>query len=270
MEQKGAVGRRPDLTREKESYIGPACPASQDRHRRILTLSAALLAASVAACAMILIRYIAVGWPRFQYLVWNLFLAWIPYITAAVIHTRIAGTAGNPRYTPALGFLAFLWLLFYPNAPYIFTDFIHLINTPYIVVPNRLVTNREVLLWYDLIVTGSFAWIGHFLGLISLYLVHDSLERLTGRTAGWIVISSLIGLSGFGVFLGRFIRLNSWHVFTQPLETLKEIVPYLTSFNSFAFSSAFATFILLTYLPAYAVGRRFSGGGQVPARGPRR
>lgn len=259
MGHKDTIRHSPDPIPTTESYTEPARPAEGHGKRRLLTLTVALVAASAAACVMILIRYFAAGSPRFQYLVWNLFLAWIPYITAAVIHARIACATGKPKFTPALGFLAFLWLMFYPNAPYIFTDFIHLINTPYIVVPNRLVTNREVLLWYDLIVTGSFAWIGHFLGLISLYLVHRSLERLTGRTVGWIATLCLIGLSGFGVFLGRFIRLNSWHVFTRPFETLREVVPYLTSFNSFAFSSAFATFIFITYLPAFAAGRRFSG-----------
>ena len=220
--------------------------------KRIMILSTMLFIATVIACGMIVIRYFVTGSARFGYLLWNIFLAWIPFITALTIFTMFEDSEREKKWSVSLGFLFLLWLLFYPNAPYIFTDLIHLINNPRVVVHNRLVRNYEVLLWYDIIVSVSFAWLGHFLGLVSLYLVHRVLERLTTTVTAWVLVVVTIGLSGYGVFLGRFLRLNSWHIFTKPLETLHDISSYLFSFNSFAFSSAFAVFIFLTYLPAYA------------------
>ena len=103
-------------------------------------------------------------------LAWNLFLAWLPMIAAL--------TAYNLKRSDTRGVwvlivpCVFLWLLFFPNAPYILTDLLH------------LRARDGVPLWYDLILLIVFAWTGTFLGLVSLYLMHLLVRRAAGATAG--------------------------------------------------------------------------------------
>ncbi len=96
------------------------------------------------------------------------------------------------------------WLLFLPNAPYMVTDLLHL--RPRAGVP----------LWYDALLLFTFAWAGCVLGFASLSVVHRRVEAWLGRAAGWAVVGGVGLLSGFGIYLGRFLRWNSWDVLTRP------------------------------------------------------
>src|SRR3954452_18414503 len=101
---------------------------------------------------------------------------------------------------PALAVLGALWLAFFPNAPYIVTDFVHLSRDP--LAP----------LWFDGLTIGAFAATGLLLGLGSLYLVQSAVRR----ELGWVVVSAALVLGSVGIYLGRFVRLNSWDFFTNP------------------------------------------------------
>ncbi len=93
---------------------------------------------------------------------------------------------------------AALWLVFFPNAPYIITDLLH------------LSAQDGVPVWYDLILLSAFAWTGAMLGMISLGLMHVLVARVAGGAWSWIFVLGVLMLSGFGVYLGRFPRWNSW------------------------------------------------------------
>ena len=99
----------------------------------------------------------------YQFLVWNLFLAWVPLICAAAAFAR--ARRGIDAVVIAL---LLLWLLFFPNAPYMLTDFIHVGESP------------SVPLWYDALMLSSFAWTALLLGFASLYLV-----QIVVRRCGW-------------------------------------------------------------------------------------
>jgi len=101
---------------------------------------------------------------------------------------------------PALAVLGALWLAFFPNAPYIVTDFVHL--------------SRDSLspLWFDGLTICSFAATGLLLGLGSLYLVQSAVRR----ELGWLVVAASLLLGSIGIYLGRFVRLNSWDFVTNP------------------------------------------------------
>ena len=126
---------------------------------------------------------------------WNLFLAVIPLLASAAL-TQFAR---YPRKLPRR--LCFVvWLLFFPNAPYILTDFIHL---------------RERLpapLWLDATVFVSFAGAGLILGYLSLAEVQAVVQRLYGKATGWAVALASLMLCGAGMYMGRFLRWNSWQV----------------------------------------------------------
>ena len=147
------------------------------------------------------------GYLTFTFLVWNLFLAWLPYLFSLAILNK-------ERTRLELISLLFLWVLFLPNAPYILTDFIHLHSRP------------PVPIWFDLITLFAFAWTGLLLGALSISNAERGLSlggyRRWGRLLPWLVIR----LSSLGIYFGRFLRWNSWDVFTQPIDLFLELLAW--------------------------------------------
>src|SRR5262245_35577229 len=126
---------------------------SNARGRGALTILA-LGAASALCVATVAYRRHHTGDPFYGFLVWNLVLAWVPFALALAAYA--AARAGARIVTTVLGVL---WLLFFPNAPYLLTDFIHLHES------------AATPLWYDALMLASFAWTGLLLGFGSLYLM---------------------------------------------------------------------------------------------------
>jgi uncharacterized membrane protein len=167
---------------------------------RRIAVVAALALASFGCCGLVAVRVLHTGVPNFTYLIWNLFLAWIPFVVAIVLYD---GQRRGARPS-ALLFLGALWLVFFPNAPYIVTDFVHLDHDP--LSPY----------WYDALTIGAFAATGMLLGLGSLYLVHSVVRKEIGAVAGWLTAAAALALGSVGIYVGRFVRLNSWDLWTSP------------------------------------------------------
>jgi uncharacterized membrane protein len=145
-----------------------------------------------------------------------------------------------------------VWLFFYPNAPYILTDFIHIIEDSHTsVFPRSLITANAVL-WYDIILNSAFSFIGHFIGLISLVLLHRLIDAAYKKYVGWTVALVAMLLGGYGIYLGRFERLNSWDVFKHPLSTARIVFVNLFNAKAMLFAGCFGFFIFLTYLIVYS------------------
>jgi uncharacterized membrane protein len=149
------------------------------------------------------------------FLIWNLILAWIPYLVS--LRFSVLQNQGSNRLFRILCF--FIWLLFLPNAPYIITDFLHLSHKP------------PIPLWYDLVLLFAFASTGLLLGLLSMRNIHQSLQQQFSKGAVQTVMLSAIGLSGFGIWLGRFQRWNSWDIFTRPDQLLLDIINTLSTWH---------------------------------------
>jgi uncharacterized membrane protein len=165
-------------------------------HRRAL-----LLLGLPGWCGMLVIaRWLRAGQPEFDFLVWNLFLAAIPLVASGLLVR--ADRRGQPVPVRVLWFG--IWLLFLPNAPYIVTDLIHLYPRP------------PIALWFDIAVMSSFAASGVVLGYASVADVQALCARHWGRLAGWTVALGALMLAGFGVYLGRFVRWNSWDALIHP------------------------------------------------------
>ena len=149
------------------------------------------------------------GGLTYAFLIWNLFLAWLPYVfslAANYLFTR------SRRLWPLILGFSVLWLLFLPNAPYIITDFLH------------LEPRSGIPLWYDVGFIMSIAMTGLFLGVASLRAVQAIIRHLFGPLAGWGFALGAIGLSGMGVYLGRFLRYNSWDLLASPTHILKDVL----------------------------------------------
>jgi len=225
------------------------------KRSEFLTLSVVLVLAASGCLLLFGLRVAISGKTHYSYLVWNLFLAFVPYAVAAVgVHLLARAGAGRPRALIAIP-VAALWLVFYPNAPYIFTDFMYVINKTYLRAAPSDWLGLNALLWYDLLMNAAFAFIGHFIGLVSMWLIETGFAKAWGAKAARILVGAAILLSGFGIYLGRFSRLNSWDVVFDPRKVLGEVAEATADPKAILFSAAFSLFILLTYA-ALAVFKR--------------
>ncbi len=140
---------------------------------------------------------------------------------------------------------ALVWLAFFPNAPYIITDFQHLANGW-----------SGAPLWFDVILLIWTSWTGLLLGIVSLYLMQEIVRKNFGKMLGWVFVFSVSLLSSIGVYLGRFLRWNSWDILNDPIQILRESWHLLRDLNKSAvgFTALFTAFFLFIYLTLYAFG----------------
>jgi uncharacterized membrane protein len=201
--------------------------------RRLATL-ASLAALTALVYAMVAVRVVYTGSEHYGALVWNLFLAWLPLVVALAVYDGYRRGAGAPLLLPGAG----LWLLFFPNAPYIVTDLKHL----------RSWTGAPI--WFDAVLVCAAAWTGLALGFASLYLMQSVARRLVGSFNAWLFAVAVLALSSFGIYLGRFERWNSWDVLIQPRTLLAELGS-LDHTRTAAVTILFTAFLAATYAAFY-------------------
>jgi uncharacterized membrane protein len=199
-----------------------------------------LVALSVAVVGLVAFRVAYTGSLLHAPLVWNLFLAWIPFALALVVYDR-----AERNRTGSVVVAAALWLLFFPNAPYVVTDFVHLEGS------------QGRAWWYDLVLIGTVATTGLLLGFISLFLVHVVVRRAAGAAVGWAFVTFALMLSSLGVYLGRVWRWNSWDALVRPWSVLERLASAIASPEPrpVAFMLAFTLFLGATYCAFYALAR---------------
>ena len=204
---------------------------------------AALSFASVTALSMIVTRGFYTGQNfGYQFLIWNLLLAWIPLVFAFAayrLHLR--------EHRPGLLFIlcVLAWFFFFPNAPYIVTDFVHLEHRP------------PVPLWFDLLMIASFAWTGLCLGYFSLYLMQEIARAHFGRWMSWAFVVVMLALGSVGIYLGRVLRWNSWDVVRHPRgllhQSLERVEDPSGQLGVVAFVCVSFLFLLTTYCVTFAL-----------------
>jgi len=208
-----------------------------------LTIFALLAGASIFSVLIWRVRTVYSGSYNYGFLIWNLFLAWIPFMIAYFTYTV---TFNRKWIYVIIPIAAFFWLLFFPNAPYILTDFQHLAGT----------WGGDVPVWYDVMLLIWFSFTGLLLGMVSLFLMQEIIRREFGRWVGWGFVLFVAVLSSAGVYVGRFLRWNSWDIF----ENLSGMAKYTInsaqdpSLQSIGFTSLFGTFFLFLYITLYTFG----------------
>jgi uncharacterized membrane protein len=204
-----------------------------------------LAIASAVGIALVGARVARSHTSHYGFLVWNLFLAWVPVVLAALAY-RVSfrrGVVG--RLTLVL--TAVVWLAFFPNAPYIITDFVHLVDI-----------HDHVPLWYDVILIAWYAWTGLLLGILSLRLMQDIVQRGAGRVAGWSLVAAVTVLGSIGIYIGRFLHWNSWQAFQSPGTLAHRAFGGAgepdVDVRFLGFSALFAALFLFVYLAVYLLG----------------
>ncbi|WP_158602185.1 DUF1361 domain-containing protein [Cohnella endophytica] len=208
-----------------------------------------LTATSVLCAFLIVIRANQLEYVQYRFLLWNLFLAWLPLAVSMTALAFIRVTRRRSTLTVGLVVLGVAWLLLYPNAPYLTTDFIHLIFSNRYRIYNR---EDDLLVWYDLVLFFLFSWCGLLLGYLSMRHFHAIVSYYSNVFAGWIFILVVSFLGGFGVYLGRVVRLNSWDVLS-PFRLIEGVIEGINR-RAFIFTMLFGIFILIIYLSLYVLG----------------
>ena len=197
-----------------------------------------LVAASVLSFGLAVVRNRHAGNLEFWFLIWNLALAWIPFLFALAAYA-------SPRRASSTALLGLGWLLFFPNAPYIVTDFVHLSR------------GAPIPLWYDALTIGAFSATGVALGFASLYLMQCVVRDRIGTIASWLAVLGACALGSVGIYIGRFVRANSWDVLTRPewfarLAHARLLDP-LGNLRLIAVTCAFTLLLTLGYATVYRV-----------------
>jgi uncharacterized membrane protein len=203
-------------------------------HSRTDTVKLLLLSCSFSML-LLAVRVAVTGSLFYAFLVWNLFLGFITYAITSFI------TKNQKEHTSKPGFwlLFVAWLLFIPNSFYIITDFFHLDE------------GTAAPQWFDLVLIFSFAWNGLLAGIISL----RQMERLVGCYLSpglkWLFLYSIMFLNALGIYIGRYLRYNSWDVVTNPLQLAKDImylcIHPMRNSNDWGMIVCFAVLMTLVY-----------------------
>lgn len=165
---------------------------------------------------------------------WNLFLAWIPFIIAVAVYDGYRRGANRALLVSG----GVLWLLFFPNAPYLTTDL-------------KYLRGLEGLSFkYEVVLLSTAATVGLALGFASLYLMQTVVRQWRGPAAGWAFAVVAIGLGSLGIYLGRFLRLNSWDALEHP--SVLPRIAHAVARDPFAYQEAIMVTALFTLALTFA------------------
>ncbi|HSX45238.1 MAG TPA: DUF1361 domain-containing protein [Candidatus Saccharimonadales bacterium] len=185
--------------------MGRAFAKLNGRYSGILT---ALIISNAVSIGLLLIKMVANSSTDFGFLVWNLFLAWLALFFAMILKTYLND---HSWLSWQAMLLTVVWLGFLPNSFYLATDLIHL----------PLSSQATVL--YDVVMLLSFSFNGFVSGLASVFVVHKQLvKRLKARTA-YVLIGLTLFASSFAIYLGRYLRWNTWDVIVNPAGILFDV-----------------------------------------------
>jgi len=190
----------------------------------------------VFTLCLLIMRILLSNELTYVFLAWNLLLAWIPFALSQKLL--------EAKKQWKLFLLIAGWLLFLPNAPYIITDFLHLkqrFPIPY---------------WYDILLLFSAALNGLLLGLLSLLTVEKFLAERYGNKASGIIVLCSFFLCAFGIYMGRYLRWNSWDIIVNPEDVAADILERI--FNPFDHFGAWSVTVLFGsffYVIYYSIKR---------------
>lgn len=178
------------------------------RYNEILKETVFLGVLSIVSFSLYIFRIITSGTLSFTFLNWNLFLAALPWIASSVLLLNRKLQKNKLILTGVI----LSWLAFFPNAPYILTDLFHIRYT------------SSMPLWYDLILILSYAWTGLMFGFLSLQHLERIFRNILSKVKMNVLITLMFFITGFGIYIGRYLRWNSWDIIDNPAPLLNDII----------------------------------------------
>lgn len=207
--------------------------------------------ALVASSLVSVLLFGAAAWRNhsltFDYLAYNLFLAWIPFVLALWLQRMLRSKLWS-SWVPFV--LTLLWLGFLPNSFYMVTDYIHLQDVP------------RIDPVFDAVMFSSFIFNAFILGLFSLYMVHEELLKRVSRAVSWWLVGAVVFLSSFAIYIGRELRWNTWDVFLNPASLLFDVSDRLLTPREhpemFTVTFGFLFLIISIYSVVFFCGPKFA------------
>ena len=224
------------------NYLNSKVPVLRRFYYEQSELERTLILSCLFSIGLVFFRGLYADNWRYITLVWNLFLAFIPYWISRTASLRKDWIQSHFKF-----FLSFIcWLLFLPNSFYIITDLFHL--RQHVSIP----------LWYDLALIFSFAWNGLLMGVLSVRQMEKMVEEKWNIESGIWFLYPIMLLNSFGIYLGRYLRFNSWDVVTNPSNLIDEIKYLLVHpfRNRLDWSMIFCYAVLMTLI--YVTVKRIS------------
>lgn len=191
--------------------------------------------ASIVAITLLLLRVKVTQSMFLLFLIWNLFLAIIPYYLSSSIYTNFF-TSGKKIQN---SIYVLIWLLFIPNTFYILTDFTHLHY------------HNKLQFGLDMLILSSFSFAGFYLGLLSLHHIHHLTNAKYGTKKGNLFVFFISFLSAFGIYLGRVLRFNSWDIISNPSELAYQSIYALYNIETIIYTLQLGIIILISYIIFY-------------------
>jgi uncharacterized membrane protein len=205
-----------------------------------------LCISSAVSAGLFLIRVIGTDNFNYWFMIWNLFLAWLPVLFVFLLRYRLPITRWMSWQNIVL---TLLWLIFLPNSFYMVTDFIHLQNT------------GEILKLYDVAMMMSFVLNGLILGYIGVYVMHHELLKRIKERWAHLIIGLVILSCGFAIYLGRYLRWNTWDVLLNPAALLfdisERIIHPALHADTFIITATYFVLIASIYAVSYQLAHLF-------------
>lgn len=207
-----------------------------------------LLASSAISMLLLGIRIMVTGKYNFWFLSWNLVLAWVPLIFALALRIRLFK---HPFVSwQSLGLLI-VWLGFLPNSFYLMSDLIH------------LQSSGDTIILFDIAMVMSFIINGLILGYMSIYIVHSLLRpRMTSRQS-WLAVQLIFLASSFAIYLGRYLRWNTWDILFNPFGLIfdisERIINPVLHIQTYIVTFTFFIVLSATYTIIYQLAHVLSG-----------
>lgn len=165
---------------------------------------------------------VSLGYGNFlhSFLSWNLLLSLVALVLALLVR-------GKSKLN---GVLLIGWFFMLPNAFYMITDLIHLNSRWFYTVTSQVNYVMDGLPWLRLVHLFVGVFLSVYWGLLSMAHVYRWLR--TRLEWYWVELFFVVVsvLNGVGIFLGRFIRLNSWDMF-KPKMVLDILFDSVESFS---------------------------------------
>lgn len=180
------------------------------------------------------------------YMFWNIFLSALPLLLSLLFMAKKNGRAAS-------GGLWLLWLFFFPNAPYMITDLIHI--SRYSFYESGIGFLPSPSAWLGLVHLTLGIACGCVFGMASLFFMQARVRQAHGKCKSWLFCGGVSLLSGAAIYVGRFMRFNSWDIFTNPGSLVKQVLQSLVQPDTWLLYMIFAAMTFLFYLPVYFLFR---------------